>query len=165
MNCGTRTRSSSGFLPVLFDVIFGRKVSLTELFSNDAHDVFGVQIGLGEDERFGNLGTARKDFGSLSLNVRITIEFDFLNHVSIELIRRVRQIVIELLVLLALGTAVSVRNEDAWFTSELGTVFRDLCFYAINVVTYVDAIDYRLLRVVVLDQIAAEESQWSVLLG
>ena len=80
------------------------------------------------------------------------------HHVPIELVGSVRQVVIELFVLLALGAAVPVRHEDSRLTSEHGPVLGDLRFDAIHVVTDVDAIDHGLLVGVVLDQIASEES-------
>ena len=42
-------------------------VPLAELFADDPHDVFGVQVGLGEDQGLGNLGAAGKDFRQLVL--------------------------------------------------------------------------------------------------
>ena len=39
-------------------------VALAELLADDPHDVFGVQVGLGEDQRLRNFGAAREDFGT-----------------------------------------------------------------------------------------------------
>ena len=38
-------------------------VALAELFADDPHDVFGVEVGLGEDERLRDFGAAGEDFG------------------------------------------------------------------------------------------------------
>ena len=41
-------------------------VALAELLADDPHDVLGVQVGLGEDERLGDFGAARERFPAAS---------------------------------------------------------------------------------------------------
>ena len=51
-----------------------------------------------------------------------------------------------------------MRDEDARFADEFGSVFGDLGFDPIDVVTDVDAIDDSLFVGVVLDEVSAEET-------
>ena len=134
-------------------------VALAELLADDPHDVLGVQVGLGEDQRLRNLGAAGEDFRQLVLE-RADHQPNLVlgHHVAVELIGGVGQVVVEFLVLLLLGAAVAVRHEDARLSDQLGPVLGDFGFDAVHVVADVDAIDDGLLVGVVLHQVAVEEA-------
>ena len=80
------------------------------------------------------------------------------HNVSVELIRCVRQVVIEFPVLLLFRAAVPMRNEDARLFDELGTILRDLGLDPVNVVADIDAIRHGLLVRVLLHEIAAKKA-------
>ena len=134
-------------------------VPLAEFLPNDPHDVLGVQIGLGEDERFGNLGAAGKDLRQLVLE-RADDQANLIlgHHVPVKLVGGVGQVVVEFLVFLPLVRRSRCGTKMPGSSSELGPVLGDLRFDAVHVVADIDAIDHGLFVGIVLHQVAVEEA-------
>ena len=153
-------KSSSGFLPVLLDVIFWQKSlplpnssRMIRTMSSACRSVLAKTSVFGTSVRPGKIS------GSLSLNVWIDQPNLVLgHHVAVELVGRVGQVVVEFLVFLALGAAVAVRHEYARLADQLRPVLGDFGFDAVNVVADVDAVDHGLFVGVLLHQVAVEEA-------
>ena len=89
-----------GLLPGSFRRdLLAEVIPLAEFFADDADDVVGVEISLGEDERFGDFGAAREDFRQL-LFERADDEPDLVlgDDVAIELVGDIGEVVVEFFV-------------------------------------------------------------------
>ena len=99
---------SSGFLPVVLEVIFWQKSlpwpnSSRMIFD----DVVGVEVGLGEDQGLGDFGAAGEDLGEQPVPEGADHQPDLVlgHHVPVELVGRVGQVVVEFLVASSSGCA------------------------------------------------------------
>ena len=142
-------------------------VAPAKLLPNDLHDVVGMEVGLGEDQRFGDFGAAREDFGKQAVTEGADDQPDLIHrhHVPVKIVGRIGQVVIEFLEFPLAGSPIPMRNELARLPSEHSPILRHAGFDPIHVVADVDAIDDRLFVAVVLDEVAVERSrpfgQWA----
>ena len=119
-----------------------------------------MAVVLGEDEGLGNLGAAREDLGEEPLLERADHEPDlvFGDHVPVELVGGVGQVVVEFGVALGAGAAVPMGDEPARLALQGRPLLGDPGPDAVDVEADVHAIGHGLLVAVFHHEVAVEEA-------
>ena len=122
-------------------------VALAELFADDPRDIVGVVVVLGENERFGDLATAREDLGKELVAEGANDQADLVlgHYVAVEVLGRVGQVVFQLGQPLFFGPLVPMGNEPARFGLKLAALFADLGADAVDIESDVHAVGHRLV--------------------
>ena len=123
------------------------------------HDVFGVAVVLGEDQRLGHLGAAGEDLGGQLVAEGAHERADLVHghHVAVELVGVVGEVFVELLPAHLAGELVAQVHVVAGF--DLAAGFAHLGADAVDVVVDVDAVGHGLLVAVLHDQVLVEEAE------
>src|SRR5271166_6500169 len=79
--------------------LLSKIIPLAKLLADDLHNVVGMTVALGEDQSLGHLETSRKDFGEQMVAKGLDDRADLIfgDHAAVEFIRRVFEVVIQLL--------------------------------------------------------------------
>ena len=135
-------------------------VALGEFFANDADNVFGMEVGFGEDQGFGDFGSPGEDFGEAFFEgADDESDLVFSDDIAVKLIGGVGEVVVEFLVFFGFGTAVAVRDEGAGFFDEPGAIPGDFGFDTEDVEADIDAISDGAFVGVVLHEVLVEEAE------
>ena len=134
-------------------------VALVEDLAADAHDIVGVGVVFGEDQRLGHVVASRKDLREELVAKGLQHRADLVlgDHVAVELVGIVLKVVVELLPALLARLAVALVDVEAGV--DLGALRGDLGLDAIDVVVDVDAVGDRPLVVVLHHQVLIEKAE------
>ena len=155
----------SGFLLDIADKpcpvgdLLAKVVAFVENLAADTHDIVGVGIVFGEDERLRYLVASGKDFReelvAKGLHDRADLVLGY--HVTVELVRGILEVVVELFPALLARLAVALVDIEAGV--DLGALRGDLGLDAIDVIIDVDAVGHRSLIVIFHHQVLIEKAE------
>ena len=139
--------------------LLGEVVALAEFLAHDLDDVLGVGVVLGEDEGLGHPGAAGEDFGEELVAEGADDGADLVrgDHVAVELVGVVAEVVVELFPALLAGVALLNLHRVAGL--HLGAGLGDLGADAVDVVVDVDAVGHGHFVVVFHHQVLVEEAE------
>ena len=145
--------------PGAVSYLLAEVVAFVEDLAADAHDIVGVGVVLGEDQRLGHLVASGKDLREELVPKGLHHRADLVlgDHVAVELVGIVLEVVVELLPALLARLAVALVDVEAGV--DLGALRGDLGLDAINVVVDVDAVGDRPFVVVLHHQILIEKAE------
>ena len=134
-------------------------VAFVENLAADAHDIVGVGVVFGEDQRLRHLVASGKDFREELVPKGLQHRADLVlgDHVAVELVGVVLEVVVELLPALLARLAVALVDVEAGV--DLGALRGDLGLDAIDVVVDVDAVGHRSFVVVLHHQVLIEKAE------
>ena len=132
-------------------------VAAAEDFADDADDLLGMVVVLAEDQGLRHFAAAGKQFGEQAVAIGFEHGADLVrhHHRAVELLRRVGEILVELLVALGPRALVADRNLVAF--RDRAAMLADIGADAIDLVGDVDPVRHRALVGVLRDQVAAEK--------
>ena len=134
-------------------------VALAKFFAQDFHDLFGVVVVFGKDQRLGHLGAAGENFGVQPVAKGGD---DFANlvgrlHAAVQLVGVVFKVFVELPSAFTSGGFVHGFQPKAFFN--LGALFGHFGLNAVHVVIHVHPIGHGLGVAVFHDQVLVEEAK------
>ena len=136
-------------------------VAFAELHAGDADDILRVGIVLGEDQGLWHLFASRERLGQhlVAELPQHGADLAFRNHVAVELVGAVGEVVVEAFQPLLAGQLVASVHVDFRVTPrDGGTLLRDLRSDAVHVEVNVDAVDHRFVMAVLHDEVLIEEA-------
>ena len=134
-------------------------VALIELLSHYAHDVIGVAVVLGKDDRLGHVPTGR-EYLREQLILKCSDDganLVFRHHVAVKLVGCVGQVLLQLIP--ADLPCQSVPPVNVVPGIHCRALLGDLCANPVGVEVYVHSVGHRLLVVVLHDQVLMEEAE------